>query len=241
MSDEFTSVDNLEVAEPEITSAENLEVAEPEVETEVETEIIDDIDDIDDDDDDTDEPSIEHQKNAQDTAFAEMRRAKEEAEKRANNLERQARESELRAIAEEEGVDPDEFVEECFKLEAEEKANKENAEKLATLTQENNQLKLEKQMSKDLEILKTSGFDVSSIDELGEDFISLRANGVKPEIAYRAIMEDVKANMKTPAKAPGKTGGEPVSEFYTEAEIDALSPDEMKKNMDKVMRSLERI
>lgn len=240
MNDLETSVDNLDVADPEITSGENLEVAEPEVETEVETVEVDD-DYVDDDDDDTDEPSIEHQKTAQDTAFAEMRRAKEEAEKRANDLERQARESELRVIAESEGVDPEEFIAECIKLEEEEKANKENADKVTTLTQELNQLKLEKQMGEDLSVLKNAGFDVSSIDELGPDFISLRANGVKPEIACRAIMEEVKANIKTPAKAPGKTGGEPVSEYYTEAEIDALSPEEVKKNMDKVMRSMERI
>lgn len=242
MSDEAitTSVETSEVAEPteEVTGVEEQETAEPVSEETVE------------------EPE-ESGKTEEDAAWARMRREAEQARKDAEAAQKElaelkakeeAREStysrltgsdngDIAAIAEATGMSEDEVI-------AEIEAAQESAQKDLLIEQLQNQvtsIEAERMMQADLEAIRKVDPSLKSLDDLGEGYIDYIAAGLDPVKAYWAIKAEEQANHATPPKEIGKVETSSAEkDYYTEAEIDAMSSEELTKNWKKVMASWDR-
>lgn len=232
-----TGVEETEVAEPleEETGVEEQETAEPVSEETVE----------------------EPQKTEEDAAWARMRREAEQARKEAEAAQRElaelkareeAREStysrltgsdngDIAAIAEATGMSEDEVL-------AEIEAAQESAQKDLLIEQLQNQvtsIEAERMMQADLEAIRKVDPSLKSLDDLGEGYIDYIAAGLDPVKAYWAIKAEEQANHATPPKEIGKVETSSAEkDYYTEAEIDAMSSEELTKNWKKVMASWDR-
>lgn len=231
----------------ENTSAETPEVAEPEVEETNETGV---------EDQDVATPeSEEHQKTDADSAFAEMRRAREAAEREAADAkaelehlkaQQEAREStfsrltgkdedaEIAALAELTGMSEDE-------IRAEMEAASESAEKdlrIQMLEEQINSSEAERMMQEDLAKLRKIDPSLKSLEDLGDEYIEYIAAGLPPERAYWAIKAEERANQATPPKEVGKVAtGTAEKDRFTEAEIEAMSPEQRRANWKKIFNS----
>ena len=224
---ENTSVETQEVAEP-VESVETQEVAEP-VETTEET--------------------TTSGKTEADAAFAAQRRALQEAERRIAEFEakEQAREQAMRkltgsdngfidAIAENIGADPDDVL---AAFNAEEELVKQN-NYIKQLEQEVADIHAEKQLQEDLTIIQKIDPTVERLFDLGETFVALREKGVDAESAYWAAKAKKDATQMKAPKAPGKANAEqPEKTYFTEAEVDAMTPEQQKANADKILNSMK--
>lgn len=239
MSDEAitTSVETSEVAEPteEVTGVEEQETAEPASEESVE----------------------EPKKTEEDAAWARMRRESENARKELEAAQRElaelkakeeAREStysrltgsdngDIAAIAEATGMSEDEVI-------AEIEAAQESAQKDLLIEQLQNQvtsIEAEKMMQEDLEKIRKVDPSLKSLEDLGEGYIDYISAGLDPVKAYWAIKAEERANEVTPPKEIGRVATSSAEkDYYTEAEIDAMSSEELTKNWKKVMASWDR-
>ena len=237
MSEEVTSVETSEVAEPteEVTGVEEQETAEPVSEETVE----------------------EPQKTEEDAAWARMRREAEQARKEAEAAQKElaelkaqneAREStysrltgsdngDIAAIAEATGMSEDEVL-------AEIEAAQESAQKDLLIEQLQNQvtsIEAERMMQADLEAIRKVDPSLKSLDDLGEGYIDYIAAGLDPVKAYWAIKAEEQANHATPPKEIGKVETSSAEkDYFTDAEIDAMSSEELTKNWKKVMASWDR-
>lgn len=235
---ESTSVETSEVAEPteEVTGVEEQETAEPVSEETVEE---------------------EPKKTEEDAAWARMRREAEQARKDAEAAQRElaelkaqneAREStysrltgsdngDIAAIAEATGMSEDEVL-------AEIEAAQESAQKDLLIEQLQNQvtsIEAERLMQEDLEKIRKVDPSLKSLDDLGEGYIEYISAGLDPVKAYWAIKAEERANEVTPPKEIGRVATSTAEkDYYTEAEIDAMSSEELTKNWKKVMASWER-
>ncbi len=238
MSEEVTSVETSEVAEPteEVTGVEEQETAEPVSEDTVEE---------------------EPKKTEEDAAWARMRREAEQARKDAEAAQKElaelkaresAREStysrltgsdsgEIAAIAELTGMSEDE-------VRAEYEAAQESAQKDLLIEQLQNQvtsIEAERMMQADLEAIRKVDPSLKSLDDLGEGYIDYIAAGLDPVKAYWAIKAEEQANHATPPKEIGKVETSSAEkDYFTDAEIDAMSSEELTKNWKKVMASWDR-
>lgn len=231
---EGTSAEMTEVAEPstEETGAEVQEVAEPESEG--------------------------HQKNDADATFAEMRRQMQEARREAEDAraelaelqaQTEARESafakmtgrdddaEVAALAELTGMSEDE-------VRAEMEAAVEAAQKDLRIQQLEDQVsytEAERQMQADLVELRKIDPSLNSLEDLGQSYVNYVMAGLEPEDAYWAVKARERANQATPPKPAGTVAtGTAEKDYFTDAEIDAMSPDQLTKNWKKIMASWER-
>lgn len=239
----------------ESTSAEMQEVAEPaETEEVTETGV---------EDQEVAAPeSEEHQKTDADSAFAEMRRAKEAAEKEAEDARaelaeiqarQEAREStfsrlagrdedaEILALAELTGMSEDE-------IRAEMEAAAESAQKdlrIQQLEEQINSSEAERLMQADLKRIQAIDPSVNSLEELGEEYYrymsSFDADGnpvMTPEDAYWAVKAKERANRAIPPKEVGKVAtGTAEKRGFTEAEIDRMSPEQLRANWKEIYNS----
>jgi len=237
---ESTSVEMSEVAEPtEETGVEEPEVAAPESEPEPE------------------EVPEEHQRTDADASFAAMRREMEEARRQADDaraeLERVRAESEARdgaisrltgtedgtiaALAEVTGMSEDE-------IRAEMEAAQESAQKdlrIQQLEEQINSVEAERLMQADLAELRKIDPSLNSLDDLGESYAEYIAAGLNPTDAYWAIKGKEYATRATAPKEVGKVAtGTAEKDYYTDAEIEAMSSEQLTKNWKKVMASWER-
>lgn len=225
------STEQPEVTEPEVESDENGEPDESTSESEVD---------------------VPEGKRSRDSAFAEMRRAREEAEaerdelqSRIEELERQARQDQLRQAAYEMGLTDQEVAEVLAEAEAEE----ERAAEEQWLTDENERLNQElmdirvtQAMEEDLRAIQRIDPEIKSLDQLGDDFFNYIGAGLSGEDAYFALKAKEQKTAFGAAPSPGKANQAPVQrDYYTSEELDAMTPDEILANMDKVNRSLERL
>ncbi len=239
MEFENTSAEMEEVAElPETeevneTGVEEPEFAEPESESE--------------------EPTG---KTEADAAFAEMRRRAEEAEREKAEaiaeLERVNAMAEARAaaiesmdiddidaLADQAGISREEVI-----AAIEQKQSAANAEiesrrkdlKISELEEKLNEVNAEKEMQNDLVLLQGIDPTIKSLDDLGKDYGEYIAAGLSAKQAYYAIKGEELTTKATPAVAPGKIeNSEPPERELTEAEIDAMTPEEQRKNYKKIM------
>jgi len=232
-----------EVVEPDETEPEDTGVEEPEV---------------------TDPESEEPEntgKSAQDAAFAKMRRRAEEAERKwaeneAELAELKAKQAartaalanmdidEIDAIAEHAGISRDEVL---ANLEREEMAaeaeieSKEKDQKIAALQAKIDEVEAEKMMAQDLAALQKIDPKIKSLDDLGDDFIAYIGAGLTAEQAYYAIRGRELSTKSTPAKAPGKVTEKtpPENKFYTEEEVDNMTPAEQRRLHKEIIASMK--
>lgn len=250
MSDfESTSVETSEVAEPtNETGVEDQEFAEPESEA-TETEENEDV-----------EPEESEGKSDADAAFARMRReneqylaeleaAREELDElREANAKTEARNEaiskltgnengEIAALAEVTGMSEEEII-------AEMEAAQESAQKdlkIQQLEERVNSVEAERLMQADLATLQKIDPTLTSLESLGDDYIQYVSAGLEPEAAYWAIKAKETANRATPPKEVGKVSTGPADkDYFTEAEIDAMSPEQQRKHYKKIIASWER-
>ena len=235
---ESTSVETSEVAEPteEVTGVEEQETAEPVSEETVEE---------------------EPKKTEEDAAYARIRREAEQARKDAEAAQRElaelkarneAREStysrltgsdngEIAAIAELTGMSEDEVL-------AEYEAAQESAQKDLLIEQLQNQvtsIEAERLMQADLEMIRKVDPSLKSLDDLGEGYVEYISAGLDPVKAYWAVKAEEQANHATPPKEIGRVATSAAErDYFTDAEIDAMSSEELTKNWKKVMASWDR-
>lgn len=190
-------------------------------------------------------------KRSRDSAFAEMRRAREAAEQERDELraqmeaiQREQRQAELRQAAEEMGLSEQEIrevLEDAEQREAEEAERTRLARENERLNQELLDYKVEQAMKQDLIDIQAIDPSVKSLKDLPEDFFK-----------FRAVMDGVDAYFATKAKeqktafgsapTPGKANAAPVQrDYYTSDELDALTVEEILANKEKVNRSLAKL
>ena len=234
---ESTSVETSEVAEPteEVTGVEEQETAEPVSEESVE----------------------EPKKTEEDAAWARMRRESEQAKKDLEAAQRELAElkaqneardeaysrltgndnGEIAAIAEATGMSEDEVI-------AEIEAAKESAMKdqmIERLQEQVTSIEAERLMQADLEKIRKVDPSLKSLDELGDGFIEYISAGLDPVKAYWAIKAEERANQATPPKEIGRVEtGTAEKDYFTDAEIDAMSSEQLTKNWKKVLASWDR-
>lgn len=227
MEFETTGVEVQEVAEP-VESVETQEVAEP-VQTSEET--------------------TSGGKTEADAAFAAQRRALQDAERRIAEFEarEQAREQALKkltgsdngyidVIAENIGADPDDVL---ATFNAEEEIVKQN-NYIKQLEQEVADIHAEKQFQADLIAVQKIDPSVERLFDLGDTFLALREKGVDAESAYWAAKAKKDATQMKAPKAPGKANAEqPEKEYFSEAEVDAMTPEQQRANSDKILKSMK--
>ena len=194
-------------------------------------------------------------KTSADAAFAQMRREKEAAEQRIAELEAEReREAALRAaednaIAEMSGYDDVAYLiaeasgKSIEEVNAEIEAEREKAE----LQQENQSLheqlaevRADKLMAEDLAEIQKFDPSVKSLSDLGDSWEAYRLNaGLTAQQAYFAAKAEKEATQIKPAKPIGKVNQSPVeSEFFSEAEVYAMTSEEKTANAEKIMKSL---
>lgn len=246
MSDfESTSVEMAEVAEqPDETGVEDQEFAEPESEESEPVEA-------------EEAPEEDDHRTEADASFAAMRRQMQEAQAEAREaraeLEKFQAQTEARdeaynrlagddegvikALAEVTGMSEDD-------VRAEMEAAEESAEKDFRIQQLENQvseIESERLMQADLETLRKIDPSLNSLEDLGDSFAEYIVAGLDPVKAYWAIKAEEMANQAEPPKAVGKVStGAAEKDYYTDAEIDAMSPEQQRKNWKKIMASWER-
>lgn len=227
------------------------EVAEPAIEEETgskEQEVADPVSE--------EEPMQDHETNA---AFQRMRQEKEQmryeleearnelAEIQAQSEARQAAFSrmtgrdgedvEISALAELTGMSEDE-------VRAEIEAAQESAQKdlrIQQLENQVNEIDAERMMQADLDTLRKIDPTLKSLNDLGEPYYKYIVAGLSPEDAYWACKAREGANRATPPKPAGKVAtGTAEKDYFTDAEIDAMSSDQLKKNWKKVFASWGR-
>ena len=192
-----------------------------------------------------------------DHAFAEQRRARESAEKRAEEAERRLAEMEARsnarakvlerlggsqnaeidALAETMGIDSADIM---ATLDFEEKSAEKDLE-IQRLSKELEDAKVAQMMQEDLAEIQKIDPSIKSLNDLGEDFAAYVKAGLPPDKAYYAIKGEEIRNKVTPPKEIGKVDNKPAEkDFFTEAEVDALTEDQQKANAEKIMKSMEK-
>ena len=229
----YESVESQEVAEPEtdeaLESAESQDVAEPESTEE------------------TPEEPKSFGRTEQDAAFAEMRRKNQELEN--NNrmmmeaLQRyfdgeDAEELSLAANAYAEQKSVDEY-----------RGEWEQKQEFLRLQNENETLhnllidaEVDKLMREGLREVQEIDPNVKSLEDLGDKFGDFIRAGLPTKEAYYATKAmELKEKVFAPDAIGRVSDTKAERDYYTSAELDALTDEEMDENWDKVMRSLQRL
>ena len=231
MFNEDLGVEVQEVAEPADTGEEVQEVAEP---------AIDD--------------SADSGKTAQDARFAEMRRANEALETelaelketiaaqeaRQNALQRLTgrNDADVNAIAEQMGLEPEDIL---ATITAEQNSLQKERE-IERLRAELNDVKAEKQVQETIAELQKLDPKLKAIDDLGESadmFVEYVAKGLSVESAYYAVKAKEINTKVTPPPEIGTVNTTPQEKnFFTEAEVDAMTPEQQRKYADVIIASM---
>ena len=240
---ESTSVETSEVAEPteEVTGVEEQEVASPVSE-------------------ESEEPTG---KTEEDAAWAHMRRETEQAKKDAeaarqelaeikastearssafSRLTGKGEDAEIAALAEVTGLSEDE-VAEIYEREVESAQKDRRIEQLEEMV---STIQGERLYQADLDRLRKIDPSLNDLESLGDEYMRYMsavdpetgAPVMEPEDAYWAIKAKQRANQATPPKEVGKVAtGTAEKTKFSDAEIDAMSSDQLKKNWKKIFAS----
>ena len=183
-----------------------------------------------------------------DAAFAAQRRKLQEAERRIAEMEAReqahkqafekltgSNDGYINAIAENIGADPDDVL---ATFNAEEEIVKQN-NYIRQLEQEVAEIHAEKQFQEDLMEIQKIDPTVEKLFDLGDTFLALREKGVDAKSAYWAAKAEKDAKQMKAPKAPGKANAEqPEKTYFTEAEVDAMTPEQQRANADKILKSM---
>lgn len=187
---------------------------------------------------------------------AEHLRAKEEAEQRAADAERELAElkaanearaaalqrmggenADINALAESLGADPEDIL---ATLSAEQESAKKDIE-IKRLQEEVNSAKAEKAMQGALLEVQAIDPGVKSLYELGDAFIEYIGAGLSVENAYYAVKAKEHDTKVVPPKEIGRVNNEPQKkDFFTEAEVDAMSEEQQRANCETIMASMPK-
>ena len=225
--------------EDENLSVETEEVAEPlEEQTEDLSEENQNVADSDSQGEDT-----ENGKTSQDSAFAEMRRARAEAERQAQEAreeleslkaEQEARQkalsklsggrenAELEALAESLGIDVEDVIQ--------------------TLEAETSQARVETERRLDSALNELEKLDSKLTEDDISNVLMYVDKGLSTEDAYYAVKAKEINTKAIPPKPIGKLNqSKPIEkDFYTEAEVDAMTPQQQRANYKVIMRSMSK-
>lgn len=198
----------------------------------------------------TPETAEEPEEEGEDPVLEELREAKEEAERRAAKAEERLKRQEallgrasdsddpaLDMAAEILGIEPSE-LEAAVNQELEaERAAKERE----SLEEELESLKVEKEMEKDLIEVRKIDPGVKSLVELGETFFKCVAAGMNATEAYHASRAVEEKTTPTPPAEIGKVNQSSVEkDFYTKEEVEAMTAEEVEKNLQKIEISMKK-
>ena len=217
-----------EVAEPEteaLESEETQEVAETAPETETPTEA-------------TEQPT--HQRTEQDAAFAEMRRQNQQMMAALSRYFEgdSVEDLVINANAYAEQRDPEDYrqdYERDREFEDLKARNQELEERL--IDAEVNRL-----MREGLREVQAIDPNVKSLDDLGDTFTNLIANGIPTKQAYYAAKAmELNEKVLAPTAIGRVSDTKAERDYYTSEELDNLTDEEMDANWDKVMRSMGRL
>ena len=238
-----TSVETTDVADPseEVTGVEEQEVASPVSE-------------------ESEEPTG---KTEEDAAWARMRRETEQAKKDAeaarqelaeikastearssafSRLTGKGEDAEIAALAEVTGLSEDE-VAEIYEREVESAQKDRRIEQLEEMV---STIQGERLYQADLDRLRKIDPSLNDLESLGDEYMRYMsavdpetgAPVMEPEDAYWAIKAKQRANQATPPKEVGKVAtGTAEKTKFSDAEIDAMSSDQLKKNWKKIFAS----
>ena len=188
-----------------------------------------------------------------DSAFAELRRRAEEAERQRAEYETQnqqmiealglyfdgdnATDLAIAARANAKQISPEE---ERARYEAEQ-ARVTMSEENKRLQEENTALRVEQMMAKGLSEIQQIDPDVKSLEELGDSFANYIRAGLSSVDAYYAVKAREAKEKITPPKTVGKvatTKGE--SSYFTKEEVEAMSDEDIDKNWDAIQKSYKQ-
>lgn len=199
------------------------------------------------------DPAEEVTKGPTDSAWAEMRRRAEEAERQAQEADERNQimaealgmyfpgedpvEMAIQARAAALGVDP-EVERERFEIERE---KEQLAEQNQTLEEQLNQMKIERLMEQGLSEIKAIDPSVNDLSQLGADFPKYIAAGLTSTEAYFAVKAKEAKTKVNPPKPIGKVESAPAdSDFFTREEVDAMSDEELDKNFAAIRKSMSK-
>ena len=199
------------------------------------------------------DPAEEAIEGPSDSAWAEMRRRAEEAEKKAQETEEQNRlmaealgmyfpsedpmEMAIQAKANALGVDP-EIERARFEAERE---KEQLATKNEALEEQLNQIKIERLMDKGLSEIKTIDPSVKELSDLGPDFPRYIAAGLSSLDAYYAVKAKEAKTKVNPPKPIGRVSETSLdSSLFSKDEVDAMSDDEIEKNLESIRKSMAK-
>lgn len=192
-----------------------------------------------------------------DTAFAAIRRAKEAAERDAAEAKAKLAEyeamsearketmkrltgvenGEIQAIAETVGLEPEDIL---ATISAQEDVAKKDLY-IKSLEKQVAEVTAEKQFQEDLIEIQKIDPSVEKLFDLGETFVALREKGVDAKSAYWAAKAEKDATKMQPAPDVGKVNATaPEKDFYTESEVDAMTPAQQRANYKKIIKSMEK-
>ena len=228
MEMETTGVEVQEFAEPAEESVETQEVAEP-VETAEET--------------------TKSGRTEADAAFAAQRRELQEAKRRIAEMEAEARAKQqaiekltgsktgdVESISENLGVSAEDVL---ATITAEEEIVRRELE-LEELRAEVKSIRADKEMQEDLTLLQKIDPEIKGFEDLGESFINYKKAGLSAEEAYYAIKSKEINTKATPPQPVGKVDGKPPEkDYFTEAEVDAMTDDQQAIHWEKIKNSMK--
>lgn len=196
----------------------------------------------------------EPHKNTPHEAWAEMRKAREEANKRADEAERKlaemqaaqtAREealkritgnenAEINALAENMGLDPEDIL---ATLNAEQESVRKDLE-IKRLKEQIDTINADAAMKEDLAKVQKIDPNVKDLGDLGEPFVNYIKAGLSAEDAYYAVKAKEINNRMVPPPEIGKVDNQPPEkDFFTREEVAAMSEEEQRRNYEKIINS----
>lgn len=222
------SAETQEVAEPEteaLESEETQEVAETAPETETPTEA-------------TEQPT--HQRTEQDAAFAEMRRQNQQMMAALSRYfdGDSVEDLVINANAYAEQRDPEDYRQDYERDREYEDLKLRNQE----LEEQLIDAEVNRLMREGLREVQAIDPNVKSLDELGDTFTNLIANGIPTKQAYYAAKAmELNEKVLAPTAIGRVSDTKAERDYYTSEELDNLTDEEMDANWDKVMRSMGRL
>ncbi len=232
-----------------ITSVETQEVAGP-VETDVESVETQEVAEPVSDNKDVTTTEESRQTDERDSAFADMRRRLEQAERENQQM--------IEALSLYFDGDNGEDLSIQAQAYAQQRSPEEIREELEAMNEydalvaENEYLKqtalnaeIEKAVDESLRLLNSIDPNIKTyedIENLGDDFLSLISAGVDTETAFYATQAKKYKNTPNAPNPIGKINNNQVErDYYTSEELDNLSKAEIRANWDKVERSMKRL
>lgn len=181
-----------------------------------------------------------------DAAFAKMRREMEQTQRENKRLQSALKGFDFHGQTADELADEAEAYHTGRSVEEIRRAREERA-KIEALEEECKTLRARESarvFADDLAEIKKQypDADIKNIRDLGDDFMRLRASGVDNLMAYEVVRRRQEMDKKPipPSTGSVKSTGGAVKEYFTADEVRAMSPAEVKKNYEKIRKSMKK-